>query len=81
MNLKPIIDRIADQADDFLDGVQSREQARAGISEMVTLYSASFPAEQRGQVIDGVMRVLENEGFFDHLRAGTPAEDDEDDDV
>lgn len=65
MNLKAIIDEIADQADDFLEGVSSLEQARAAISEMVSMLDVKLSAEDRTAVIDGVMAVLKTEGFFE----------------
>lgn len=68
MTPKSIIDQLADQADEFLEGVTSREQARAAISEMITLHHASLDARERAAVVDGVMAVLQDEGFFDFLR-------------
>ena len=83
MNVKLLIDRIADRADDFLDGVTSREQARAGISEMITMEQVAIAPDDRTRVIDGVMQLLDREGFFDGLCAGgrpdeDAGEDDED---
>jgi len=71
MELRPIIDEIASQADDFLAGAASRREARAGIAELINAdYPRLAPAE-REQVAGAVMAVLEAEGFFDR-RAGEP---------
>ena len=63
-NLRPIIDEIASQADEFLAATRDRAQARAGIAELITMdYSHLEPAD-RTAVITGVMSVLEEEDFF-----------------
>lgn len=67
MNLKAVINEIADQADDFLEGVTSIEQARAAVSEMISMQPERFSPEDRAAVIDGVMALLKKEGFFDQL--------------
>src|SRR6266498_421678 len=41
MSLKPVIADIADQADDFLEGVTTHSDARAAISEQLTI---KYPA-------------------------------------
>ena len=70
MNLKPIINQIADEADDFLEGANSPEQARAAISEMITMHFPHLSGSDRAQVIQGVMTLLENEGFFEGRAGG-----------
>ena len=70
MNLDHIIAQLADNADDFLEGATSRDQARAGISEEITLRFVHLSYDDRMTVIRGVMNVLENEDFF----AGHPGE-------
>lgn len=75
MNLRPIIDEIASQADDFLDGVTSRQQARAGIAELLTMDYAGLSAEDRKLVSDHVMAVLEDESFFNGGYAGFSFDD------
>lgn len=75
MNLRPIIDEIASQADDFLAGVTDRQQARAGISELITMdYSGLIPADRK-IVSDAVMAALEDENFFDGGFAGHSFDD------
>lgn len=76
-NLRPIIDEIADQADEFLAGVRDRAQARAGISELITMDYADLSPDDRTAVIAGVMKVLEEEDFFGAEYVGDPFADDE----
>jgi len=75
MNLRPIIDEIASQAEDFLDGVTSREQARAGIAELLTMDYAGLPPADRKLVSDHVMAILEDESFFNGGYAGFSFDD------
>lgn len=70
MNLQFLISQIADQADDFLEGATSVEQARAGVSEMVTMHGPKLNPAERTAVVDGVMALLKQEGFFEN----TPGE-------
>jgi hypothetical protein len=79
-DLRPIIDEIADQADDFLAGARDRAQARAGISELITMDYPDLTPPDRTAVITGVMRVLEDEDFFGGEFVGDPFSDDEDKD-
>ena len=65
MNLRGVIDEIASRADDFLAGASNRKEARAGIDELINAdYPQLNPAERR-QVAEGVMTVLDNEGFLE----------------
>jgi hypothetical protein len=64
IDLRPIIDEIAAQADDFLQGARDRAQARAGIQELLTIDYADLTPAARAKVTDGVMAVLEREDFF-----------------
>ncbi|MDF3057402.1 MAG: hypothetical protein K0R17_1617 [Rariglobus sp.] len=75
MNLRPIIDEIASQADDFLDGVTNRDQARAGISELITMDYPQLPAIDRKLISDQVMAILEDESFFNGGFAGHSFDD------
>jgi hypothetical protein len=77
-DLRPIIDDIADRADEFLSGVRDRRQARAGVEELLTMdYPTLHPAD-RAEVVNGVMGVLEEEDFFGAEYVGDPFQDDED---
>lgn len=77
-DLRPIIDEIADQADDFLADALDRAQAKAGIAELLTMDYPSLDANERAAVIAGVMKVLEEEDFFGIEFVGDPFKDNED---
>ncbi|GAB1488842.1 hypothetical protein MASR2M8_12900 [Opitutaceae bacterium] len=66
MNLRSIIEEIANQADDFLEGASNRAEARAGVNELINADYLELGPADRKIVADGVMRILEQEGFFDH---------------
>lgn len=80
VNLRPIIDEIADRADDFLADVSDRSQARAGISELLTMDYPELNPTDRGTVVAGVMAVLEDEDFFGTEYVGDAFKDDDDED-
>lgn len=65
MNIQFLITQIADQADDFLEGATSVDQARAGVSEMVTMHASQLGSSERTAVVNGVMSLLIKEGFFE----------------
>jgi len=77
MTLAHLIADIASRADDFLAGATSREQGRAGIAEYINLEHFHLTPEQRKQVTEGVMQVLEAEDFFGTEFVGDPFKDDE----
>ena len=79
-DLRPIIDEIANQADDFLAGTSDRSQAKAGISELLTMDYPQLSPTDRNLVVAGVMMVLEEEDFFGAEFVGDPFSDDEDED-
>ena len=70
MNLTALIDEIAAQADDFLDGFTGRADARAGIQELLTARHNTLTETERKHVTDGVMSILEDEGFFNATPGG-----------
>jgi len=77
MDLRSIIEDIASQADDFLAGATSREQARAGIAELLNAdYFQLGPADCK-KVTDAVMAILEHEDFFGTEFAGGAFDEDE----
>ena len=77
MELHQLIADIAGRTDDFLAGATSREQGRAGIEEYINLEHFHLTADERKQVADGVMKVLEAEDFFGAEFVGDPfAEED-----
>jgi hypothetical protein len=76
MDLGSVIDEIASQADDFLASAANRREARAGIDELVnTVYPRLSPGDRK-KVAEGVMAILEQEGFFETAarRGGTGGE-------
>ena len=76
-DLPTIIDEIANQADDFLAGARDRAQARAGISELLTMDYPQLTPPERTMVTDGVMKVLEEEDFFGTEFVGDPFSDED----
>lgn len=79
-DLRPIIDEIANRADDFLAGARDRSQARAGIEEVITMDYPTLSPLDRTIVVTGVMSVLEDEDFFGTQFVGDPFSDDEESD-
>jgi hypothetical protein len=75
MDIKSIVNEICDQADDFLAGVTRRDEAKAGIAELLTMQHVKLPPADKKAVIDQVMRILENEGFFQASAGGGDGED------
>jgi hypothetical protein len=71
MHLSALIDEIAAEADDFLDGFTGRADARAGIQELLTAQHSALTEQERKHVTDGVMTILEDEGFFDSAPGGS----------
>ena len=80
MSLKPIIDDIANQADSFLDGVTARSDARAAISEQLTIRYRTLSGIDRSKIIDGVLAILDEEGFFNFGAGGESDDADTSDD-
>ena len=74
MDLQSIVSEICDQADDFLAGVTRRDEAKAGIAELLTIRYAQLPPADRKVVTEQVMRILEREAFFE--RDASKGEDD-----
>jgi len=70
MDRKSIVNAICDQADDFLAGVRRRDEARAGIAEVLTMHHRALPPAEKKAVIDDVMRILDAEGFFEQAAGG-----------
>ena len=79
-DLRPIIDDIANRADEFLAGTPDRIHARAGIEELITMDYPTLNPMDRTVVVTGVMSVLEDEDFFGIEFVGDPFSDPEDTD-
>lgn len=80
MDLRHLIDDIANRADDFLAGAANRAQGRAGIEELITIEHPELNPMDRKTVVTGVMAVLEDEDFFGTEYAGGAFDDDDSDD-
>lgn len=78
--LGSIIHEIAARADDFLAGTTDRSQARAGISELLTMDYSFLEPSDRALVVDAVMRVLQDEDFFGTEYVGDPFSEDDPED-
>jgi hypothetical protein len=70
MELHGIITEICDQADDFLAGVTKRDEAKAGIAELLTIHHPDLDPGDRKAITDQSMRILEREGFFNRTAGG-----------
>lgn len=70
MELHGIVTEICDQADDFLAGVTRRDEAKAGIAELLTIRHADLTPADRKAVTEQTMRILEQEGFFNRAAGG-----------
>jgi hypothetical protein len=70
MDLSGIIDEIASQADDFLASTANRKEARAGIDELVNADHPQLSPGDRQKIAEGVMAILEDEGFFEFGPSG-----------
>ena len=75
VDLRPIIEDIANRADDFLADASDRTQARAGIEELITMDYPMLNPMDRKVVVGGVMGVLEDEDFFGTEFVGDPFSD------
>ena len=80
-DLRPIIDDIANRADDFLAGARDRNQARAGVEELITMDYPTLNPFDRTVVVIGVMSVLEEEDFFSTEFVGDPFSDPDDPEI
>ena len=74
MDLRSLIEEIASQADDFLAGAANRKEARAGIDELINADHPRLSPGDRQKIAEGVMAILENEGFFEFNHPGSAAD-------
>ena len=66
MEIEAIINEAADEADDFLSGMDSVAEARAMIKEHLQDHHPELEADEIDEVTSGVLSVLREEGSFDH---------------
>lgn len=65
MDQKRLVSEICDQADSFLAGISELKEAKAGISEWLTIHHPTLAPELKKSVVTEAMRLLESEGFFE----------------
>ena len=65
MDTRVIASQLCDDADEILAGVSKRIEARAAIAETVNIRHGKLPPADKKAVIDQVLSILDNEGFFD----------------
>ena len=78
VDLRLIIEDIANRAEEFLGDTRDRTHARAGIEEVITMDYSVLNVADRKVVVSGVMGVLEEEDFFGTEFVGDPFSDPED---
>jgi hypothetical protein len=60
-----IIAQIANEADDLLAGAGNRKEARADLAELLDADHPKLSPADRKKVIEGVIAILDKEGFFE----------------
>lgn len=65
MNVQDIILAAADDADDFLAGISTMAEAKPAIREYLKLHHPQLAPPDEARVIEGLIAVLEEEGFFE----------------
>jgi hypothetical protein len=64
MNLQAIATAAADQADDFLQGVNSPTEAKPVILEWLADQYPQLPPADRPKVVQALLAILDREDFF-----------------
>lgn len=64
MKVRTLIDEVANDADEFLAAVDNRKEAREIISDYVDRQHPELSRKEHGEVVNGVLEVLDEEGFF-----------------
>ena len=72
MDLENLTNEIADRADELLQGVTVRKDARTTLREVLSANHPELEVDERSIVVAGVMRILAEEDFF----AADPTETD-----
>ena len=80
LNLKPLIDNIADQADELLEGCADPSEASSIILEHLTARHRALSIADRRKIAEQVIALLKNEGFFDGSASGDSWDSDDADD-
>lgn len=75
MTLDSIVDSIANQADDLLADARSVAEARTGIADVLSAKYPKLSGPERQKVVESVLRILDEEGFFESGRGMAGGED------
>ncbi len=82
MNLKGLMDEIANEADSFLAEVDGRKETREALADYVQDNYPDLSHREQNVVVSGVLSILEGEDFFGtdheeaHRRGGHDVDDD-----
>ena len=76
MNLQAIINAAADEADGFLNGITTAGEAKPLIAEWLTENQPGLTAPDRQRVVQGLLALLEREGFFEAHAGGDAVSED-----
>ena len=76
-DLKTLIDTIANQADEILEGCTNPSEAHSLILEHLTARHRAVSIPDRRKIADQVIALLQNEGFFDASDNGDSWNDDD----
>jgi monomeric isocitrate dehydrogenase len=74
MDLKPIINAVADEADDLLAGVSKKNEARIVLLDYLADNHPDLSPGDSARVASGVLALLDQEGFFE-ISAGAESWD------
>ena len=82
MNLKSLVDEVANEADAFLVSVEGRKETREAIADYVSDNYPELSRKEHHVVVNGVIGILESEDFFgvEHDEAHPRGHGDVDDD-
>lgn len=80
MNLKTLIDEMANRADEILDGCTNPSEAHSIIVELLASERPALLPPDRKKIADEVTAILNEEGFFESGSGGGFADADDDDD-
>jgi hypothetical protein len=78
MNHQPLINQLADEADELLNGARSRGEARELLLDRLRQARPALPDAARQQAADAVLRILDAEDFFNATPGDDPSDPDDD---
>ena len=70
VNLQDIVNAAADEADDFLRGVTSIGEAKTVIAEWLADHHPRLSQPERQKIAQGLLAILDREGFFESTGFG-----------